>query len=570
MSSSSCLPTPTVSSSRYVLSAASQLAVPAPTSFVQRNGTRLELDGKEFRVTGPNVYWLGLDENVDPSPSYPSKSRVLEAMAIASAMGATTIRSTSLGVSFGNALSVENALRTFKSNGSAAWDAIDFAVYAARSYGMRLVLPLTDQYDYYHGGIPTFLRWRNLSSSDYSPFYDLSSDVYQDFRQYVTNLLTHISPYTNLTLATDPTILAFETGNELGGWTGHDYAPPVEWSIAISQYLKELAPQTLVVSGTYGVKTNELGIETVDIHSNHFYPPYKSNLASSASLAHSHSKAFLAGEYDWTNHYYATYRWAYFVLLLPAVLAIAVWLMPKRWWPWSTTLRDLGTCGCFCRTRRRRKRQRPNDDGYDRTAGEEATALTSYPNQKSSNSLAGSAFPSSSPILSSSSATPSHRPRPLLIDRPILIRRWHFSLFLLLLALPIFGIIYSYLPTPISTFLSALTSDTTSSAPSAVGDLYWSLFGKDDSCCAYVQHHDGYTLHYPSDPSSSASSAAQGSGHAVAMLTRHAWQVRGVQPYWAASGLDVNKLTLEDLPVVACPQEGLPLANGTVVGGLHL
>jgi len=44
-----------------------------------------------------------------------------------------TIRSTSLGVSFGTGLSIENALNTFKPDDSAAWDATDFALFAARS-----------------------------------------------------------------------------------------------------------------------------------------------------------------------------------------------------------------------------------------------------------------------------------------------------------------------------------------------------------------------------------------------------------------------------------------------------
>jgi hypothetical protein len=43
------------------------------------------------------------------------------------------IRSTSLGVSFGTGLSIENALNIFKPTDSAAWDAIDFAVFAAKS-----------------------------------------------------------------------------------------------------------------------------------------------------------------------------------------------------------------------------------------------------------------------------------------------------------------------------------------------------------------------------------------------------------------------------------------------------
>jgi mannan endo-1,4-beta-mannosidase len=145
-----------------------------------------------------------------------------------------------------------------------------------------------------------------------------------------------------------------------------------------------------------------------------------------------------------------------------------------------------------------------------------------------------------------------------------------FSLILLLIALPLFGIIYSYMPTPISPFLSSLSSletTTSTSSSSSVGDLYWSLFGRTDDGCQYVQHDDSYTLHYPSDPSAS-SGAARGSGESAAMLTKHAWMTRGESPFWGRGfNFDVYKQKLEDLPVVAFPQEGLRLANGSIVGG---
>src|SRR6478752_752816 len=39
-------------------------ALPGTSAFVQRDGTHLTLNGKPFRFAGPNLYWLGLDENV--------------------------------------------------------------------------------------------------------------------------------------------------------------------------------------------------------------------------------------------------------------------------------------------------------------------------------------------------------------------------------------------------------------------------------------------------------------------------------------------------------------------------
>lgn len=78
------------------------------------------------------MYWLGLDENVVPNPSYPSKQRIREAMAIAVAMGqcyikrcsvsqaksgaftgANTIRAHTLGISVGCPLCIEPSLGYF-------------------------------------------------------------------------------------------------------------------------------------------------------------------------------------------------------------------------------------------------------------------------------------------------------------------------------------------------------------------------------------------------------------------------------------------------------------------------
>jgi len=38
--------------------------LPKPTSFVKRSGQKLTLNGKMFRIAGPNIYWLCQDENI--------------------------------------------------------------------------------------------------------------------------------------------------------------------------------------------------------------------------------------------------------------------------------------------------------------------------------------------------------------------------------------------------------------------------------------------------------------------------------------------------------------------------
>ena len=120
---------------------------------ITRTGSALYLNGTRWRAVGPNVYWLGLDENVIPpagepfyapfNASYPTRGRITEVMAVCRALGATMIRAHTLGVSTGNPLSLWPAAR---SRNDKAFEIIDFAVAAARERGIRLMVPLTDNY----------------------------------------------------------------------------------------------------------------------------------------------------------------------------------------------------------------------------------------------------------------------------------------------------------------------------------------------------------------------------------------------------------------------------------------
>lgn len=120
---------------------------------VVRDGSTLLLAGQGWKAVGPNVYWLGLDENVVPpagepyyaplKASYPTKERITEVMATVKALGGTMIRSHTLGVSTGNPLSL---MPTLAQVNEKAFDTIDWAVHQAREYGLRLLVPLTDNF----------------------------------------------------------------------------------------------------------------------------------------------------------------------------------------------------------------------------------------------------------------------------------------------------------------------------------------------------------------------------------------------------------------------------------------
>jgi mannan endo-1,4-beta-mannosidase len=267
---------------------------------VTRDGSTLLLDGKPWKAVGANIYWLGLDENVTPpegepyyaplKASYPSKGRITEAMATIQAMGGTAIRAHTLGVSTGNPLSVMPTLGEINEE---AFGAIDWAVYQARQYGLRLLVPLTDNFDYYHGGKYNFLRWNgiNLTGQDSTnpaiqQFYT-NETIVASFKDYIHKLVTHVNQYTNVSYADDPTIFAYETGNELCGPVWGDMNVPAAWVQEIGTYVKSLAPKKLFVDGTYGVNSEHLNIPEVDIFSDHYYPISLTKLKSDLALGKS-------------------------------------------------------------------------------------------------------------------------------------------------------------------------------------------------------------------------------------------------------------------------------------------
>ena len=128
-----------------------------------------------------------------------------------------------------------------------------------------------------------------------------NATIIRDFKTYIAYLLTHKNPYTGLTYAQDPTIAMYETGNELGGTVFGDMDVPNSWTREIAAFIKSLAPQKLVVDGTYGVNKTHFAVEAVDVFSDHFYPPLVDKLTADIASVEAADRVYLAGEYDWTG-----------------------------------------------------------------------------------------------------------------------------------------------------------------------------------------------------------------------------------------------------------------------------
>ncbi|BGP11592.1 hypothetical protein JCM10049v2_007502 [Rhodotorula toruloides] len=270
-------------------------------------GQQLTLNGGNFRIAGPNIYWLCQDENSGPAWGYwTDKGRVREALAIAVAMGANTVRLMSCGVSVGS----NNPYNLELSNGNwqdVAWDIRDYVIYAAGQYGLRIVLPLTDNYNYYHGGKYSILGFSGASTANKGAAFYTDSNTINIYKAYIQKFLQHTNVYNGKRYADDPTILAWETGNELGGYMNAEMWPPSSWTSAIVSAIKAVDGNHLIIDGTNGIWNYTTGatpaglnVAGIDIVSDHSYPRKTDILSKELGIASAAKKGFLIGEFDWT------------------------------------------------------------------------------------------------------------------------------------------------------------------------------------------------------------------------------------------------------------------------------
>ncbi|PLW05737.1 hypothetical protein PCANC_23237 [Puccinia coronata f. sp. avenae] len=198
------------------------------------------------------------------------------------------------------------------------WRKIDVALDQARRYGVRLIIPIINQ-DYgsadsdWFGNFNDLIRHRH-NIQDYSEAQQavdwfIDREMINCYKQIITFYLNRINTINGIRIGDDETILAFETGNEMNwghrnGSTDHDRPAPAAWTIEIAQFIKTLAPKTLVMDGSYSRnpkfpwEDEVLDSPYVDLYSYHYYGegetiPYP----DMNNQVRAHRKTFIIGEH---------------------------------------------------------------------------------------------------------------------------------------------------------------------------------------------------------------------------------------------------------------------------------
>jgi hypothetical protein len=290
-------------------------AIPHNDEFVQHDGGKLTLGGEQFRYSGANIEWLGM-ENYGPSetmgPRYPTHFEVDDVLDTAKMMGARVIRSQTLGDQVGCDLCMEPKAGEFNDE---SFKAIDYAVKAAHDRGLRYVVTFIGDCTYCNdGGIGQFLEWAGSKNGN-----DFFTDpkLIAMFEAHIAALLNHKSTITGIALKDDPTIMAWENCNMCGmgaGLTGPDQAPAlIKWVDTIGSYVKSIDQKHIYSdnSGLFMIDPRVLDAKTPDLVTAEYYPHFNplfggfgfattaDTFSKHAALVTAHGKAYSACEFGW-------------------------------------------------------------------------------------------------------------------------------------------------------------------------------------------------------------------------------------------------------------------------------
>jgi len=148
-----------------------------------------------------------------------------------------------------------------------AFRTLDMAIALAAEHRIRLVIPLLNNWEWM-GGRPNYAAFRGKTKDEFWT----DSQLIEDFKLTVKHVLTRVNTVNGIPYKDDPTILAWETGNELQN--------PPEWAIEICRYMKSLDSNHLIIDGFHAIHDDRASIwvqqysideQAIDIINTHHY-----------------------------------------------------------------------------------------------------------------------------------------------------------------------------------------------------------------------------------------------------------------------------------------------------------
>lgn len=304
--------------------------------FIRRTGSVLRLGGEEFRFAGSNNYYL----------MYSSEAMVDDVLTTAEGQGFNVMRTWASNV-IGQVDGTGSITGATKPNGVyfQYWDGqkpaindgvdglahLDYVIAKAGELGIRLVMPLVNNWDDF-GGMNQYVAW---AGGNYHDDFYTNPVIKGWYKEWVYHLLNRTNSITGIKYKNDPTIMMWELANEprCGGGEAYGISAEcstdtlVDWADEMSQYVRQIDNNHLIAVGDEGFYCNPgsgnwiedcgEGVDTlalsalpdIDVMSFHLYPNSWGQTQSWANEyivrhfddAAALNKPAMLGEYGWKN-----------------------------------------------------------------------------------------------------------------------------------------------------------------------------------------------------------------------------------------------------------------------------
>ncbi len=169
------------------------------------------------------------------------------------------------------------------------FEALDMVLDVARTKGVRVIIPLVDNWSWW-GGVAEYAAFREEPREAFWT----DPELIDDYKKTVRFMLERVNTRNQVTYSDDPTILAWETGNEL--------QCPHAWTAEIAAYIHQLDPNHLVIDGRQEevLRPESIDDPNVDLLQTHHYEKDPrdiiANIRRSAAMARGR-KPYHVGEF---------------------------------------------------------------------------------------------------------------------------------------------------------------------------------------------------------------------------------------------------------------------------------
>ncbi|MBX5458708.1 MAG: cellulase family glycosylhydrolase [Thermogemmatispora sp.] len=280
-------------------------------SFVSRRGPFFILDGQPFYFAGTNNYYM----------HYQSHFMIDDVLKDVAAMGLPVLRIWGfLDGQPHNGFVMQPSPGVYPEDG---YERFDYTVWRAGQLGIKLVVPLVNNWDDF-GGMDQYVAWFGASGHD--DFYT-NPQIKAAYKAYVRHFIHRVNRYTGKPLYLDPTLMTWELANEPRCQSDPSGQTLTAWVHEMSAFIKSMDGIHLVAvgdegwynesgnsdwayNGSQGVDWKRLvALPTVDYGTLHLYPDYwgKDNAWSLQWIAdhirdgHALGKPVVLEEYGWLD-----------------------------------------------------------------------------------------------------------------------------------------------------------------------------------------------------------------------------------------------------------------------------